>query len=191
MSVYVQYPDDWIGVPEFGEHEAFAMPSEWARALADELIPLADENLDESERVALIGALTVTGTGVADRGANASYVHLRTLRGPIELVDLVLIPRSAVGDASAEEVAGSLDPDAINPPTVTALSTVRGLHGALVVRHAPFDAEAPYIVTLRASAALDIGNGFAVLGTSTTDLAQFEAFRPDFMALIESVTVDA
>ena len=191
MSVYVQYPDDWIGVPEFGEGEVFATPAEWARALVDELIPLADENLEEGERVALIGALTLAGTGVADRGANTSYVHLRTLRGPLELVDLVLVPRSAVGDAPAEEVAGSLDPDAINPPTVTELSTAAGLRGALVVWHAPLDAEAPHIVTLRAAAALDVGNGFAVLGTSTTELAQFEVFRPDFMALIESVTVDA
>ena len=191
MSVYVEYPDDWIGVPEFGDGEVFATPGEWAVALADELIPLGDEQLEEGERIALIGALAVAGTGTAERGAQATYVHLRSLRGPLELVDLVLVPRSAVGDASAAEVAGSLDPDAINPPTITALSTEGGLRGALVIRHAPFDAEAPHIVTLRATAALDVGNGFAVLSTATTELAHFEAFRPDFLALIESVKVDA
>lgn len=196
MSVYVQYPDDWIGVPEFGDGEAFATPGEWAQALADELIALSDERLEESERIALIGALAVAGAGgpergTPERGAQATYVHLRSLRGSLELVDLVLVPRSAVGDASAAEVAGSLDPDAINPPTITALSTESGLRGALVIRHAPFDDEAPHIVTLRATAALDVGNGFAVLGTATTELAHFEAFRPNFLALIESVKVGA
>ena len=72
---------------------------------------------------------------------------------------------------------------------MTELRTATGLRGALVIRHAPLDADAPHILTLRASAALDVGDGFAVLGTATTDLAAFEAFRPEFMALIESVAV--
>ena len=72
---------------------------------------------------------------------------------------------------------------------VTNVVTPGGLHGALVIRHAPFDEQAPHIVTLRATAALDVGEGFAVLGTATTDLAGFEAFRPYFLELIDSVVV--
>ena len=192
MSVFVRYPDDWIGVPEFGDDELFAEPDAWATALTDELIALGiDEPLTASERAALIGALTLLGSGVHERGARAAYVHLGSLRGPIDVVDLALVPRADVGDAPAHEIAGSLDPDAMQPPTVTNILTPGGLHGALVIRHAPFDAEAPHIVTLRATAALDIGEGFAVLGTSTTDLAGFEALRPHFLALVDSVVVES
>lgn len=191
MSVFVRYPDDWIGVPEFGPDEVFATARDWAQALTDELITEVGEQLEQEERAALVGALTVIGVSVAERGAAASYVFLHSIRGPVDFVDLELVPRSAVGDAPASDIAGALEPDAINPPTVTELSTANGLRGALVIRHAPLDADAPHIVTLRASAALDVGDGFAVLATSTTDLAGFEAFRPHFMALIESVAVDA
>lgn len=190
MSVFVQYPDDWIGVPEFGADELFATARDWAQALTEELITDAAEHPADEERAALVSALAVIGASVSERGAVASYVFMHSLRGPIDFADLVLVPRSAVGDAPAAEVAGALDPDAIHPPTVIALSTANGFEGALVIRHAPLDDDAPHIITLRASAALDIGAGYVVLGTSTTDLAGFEAFRPHFMALIESVSAD-
>ena len=191
MSVSVHYPDGWIGIPDFGAGEVFETPRAWAQALVVELVEGSSIPLEPSEQEALVGALALVATGVAERGARASYVHLRTLRGPLELVDLALVPRAAVGDAPAAEVAGALDPDAVRPPTVTELRTATGLRGALVIRHAPLDADAPHILTLRASAALDVGDGFAVLGTATTELAAFEAFRPSFMALIESVSVDS
>lgn len=190
MSIFVRYPDDWIGVPACGDGEMFAEPREWASALVDELIEIdTNVTLAASEREALISALTLLGSGVRERGATAAYIHLGSLRGPIEVVDLALVARADVGDAPAHEIAGSLDPDAIAPPTVTNVVTPGGLHGALVIRHAPFDEQAPHIVTLRATAALDVGEGFAVLGTATTDLAGFEAFRPYFLELIDSVVV--
>ena len=97
MSVSVHYPDGWIGIPDFGAGEVFETPRAWAQALVVELVEGSSIPLEPSEQEALVGALALVATGVAERGARASYVHLRTLRGPLELVDLALVPRAAVG----------------------------------------------------------------------------------------------
>lgn len=190
MAVYVDYPEDWIGIPEFGEGELFGEPRAWASALTDELVDDTGETLDDSERGALVSALALVATDVTARGSVASYVWLASLRGPVHVVDTVLVARSETGDAAAHEVAGSLETDVLRAPVVTDVVTDRGLRGALVVRHAPLDADAPHVVTLRATYALDVGPGFIVLGTATQDLAQFEAFRPHFRRLIDSVRAD-
>jgi hypothetical protein len=191
VSVYIQYPADWIGVPSFGAGEVFATPADWAAALTDEIIQDSGVNPTAEARQALVNALTMMGTGTRERGASASYIHYPAWGASPELVDVLLIERAAVGDAPAHEVAGSIEPDLLRPATITDIETAKGLHGSLVIRHAPMDSEAPDVVTLRASCALDVGEDWLVLGTAMTDLAAFEAFRPHFLALIDSVTVDA
>ncbi|GAA2002299.1 hypothetical protein [Microbacterium ulmi] len=191
MNVYVDYPEDWIGVPQFGPAEQFPDAAQWAAALADELLVEFGVRAAREERASLVSALTILGEGTRRRGATASYIHYPSYGAPLELVDTVLLDRSVVGDAPAHEVAGALEPDLLAAPTVTPLTTRRGLTGALVVRHAPMDAEAPHIVTLRASCALDVGDGWFVLGTATTDLPAFEAFRAHFLELADSVYVTA
>lgn len=191
MSVIVEYPGDWIGVPRFGDGEVFARPADWAAALADELIAESDVRPKREQRKSLVSALTVLGTGTDERGASASYIHYPGWGSTPELVDVVLLDRSVTGDASAAEVAGAGEDDLLREPTVTDIENRWGLRGSLVIRHAPMDAEAPHVVTLRASCALDVGDGFAVLGTATTDLPAFEAFRPHFLALVDGVRVIA
>ena len=189
MSVYIEYPADWIGVPAFGEGEVFATPAAWATALSDELIAESGVAPTPEARQSLVNALTMMGTGTRERGASASYIHYPHWGSTPELVDVLLIERATVGDSPAHEVAGSGEPDLLRPATITDIVTAKGLRGSLVIRHAPMDEDAPHVVTLRASCALDVGDDYLVLGTATTDLAAFEAFRPSFLALIESVTV--
>lgn len=187
MPAFIEYPDDWIGIPDFGEGELFGTPLAWATALTDELMEDAGEVLADEPRDALIGALALIATGIAERGAMTSYVWLASLHGPIDVVDVVMVSRYDVGDATADEIAGSRETDLLRPPTVTEITTAAGLRGALVVRHAPLDEDAAHIVTLRASVALEQDEGFILLGTAMQDLAQFEAFRPHFLELVESV----
>ncbi|WP_243075613.1 hypothetical protein [Microbacterium sp. SS28] len=189
MNVYIEYPGDWIGVPRFGAGEVFAVPADWAAALTDELIAESGARPGRVERQALVDALTIMGTGSQERGASSSYIHYPGWGATLELVDVVLLDRSVVGDAEAAEVAGAHEPDLLRPATVTEVETPAGLRGSLVVRHAPLDADAAEVVTLRASCALDVGDGFVLLGTATTDLAAFEAFSPHFRALVDSVRV--
>jgi hypothetical protein len=189
MSVHVTYPPDWIGVPGFGDGEVFETPADWAEMLAGELLIEFGITPPAAERQALVNALTIMGTGTKERGASASYIHYPWWGAPLELVDVVLLDRSVVGDAPANEVAGSNEPDLLQPATVTDIVNAAGLRGSLVIRHAPMDDESPDVVSLRASCALDVGDGFVVLGTATTDLPAFEAFRPHFLALIDGVTV--
>ena len=189
MSVHVTYPPDWIGVPSFGEGEVFAAPADLAAMLTDELVAEFGVAPSAQERQAVAAALTIMGSGTRERGASASYIHFPAWGGPLELVDVVLLDRGVVGDAPAHEVAGSTEPDLLRPPTITDVTTASGLSGSLVIRHAPMDDDAPHVVSLRASCALDVGDGFVVLGTATTDLAAFEAFRPHFLALIDGVTL--
>ncbi len=191
MSVHITYPPDWIGVPGFGDGEVFDTPAEWAEMLAGELLIEFGISPRPEERRALVAALTVMGTGTKERGASASYIHYPAWGAPLELVDVVLLDRGVVGDAPAHEVAGSNEPDLLRPATVTDIVNATGLSGSLVIRHAPMDDDAPEVVTLRASCALDVGDGFVVLGTATTDLPAFEAFRPHFLALVDGVTVEA
>jgi hypothetical protein len=191
MSVHITYPPDWIGVPGFGDGALFDSSAEWAEMLADELLTEFGIAPPPAERQALVGALTIMGAGTKERGASASYIHYPAWGSPLELVDVVLLDRSVVGDASAHEVAGSNEPDLLRPATVTEIVNASGLSGSLVIRHAPMDDETTGVVSLRASCALDVGDGFVVLGTATTDLAAFESFRPHFLALIDGVTVQA
>jgi len=191
VSVHVTYPPDWIGVPPFGDGQVFATPGEWAAMLADELVAEFGVTPAPEARQALVNALTIMGSGTQERGASASYIHYPAWGATLELVDVVLLDRSVVGDAPAHEVAGSTEPDLLRAPTITDVVTPSGLSGSLVIRHAPMDDEAVHVVSLRASCALDVGDGFVVLGTATTDLAAFEAFRPHFLALIDGVTVSA
>ncbi len=189
MSVHITYPPDWIGVPGFGDGEVFDDPADWAAMLADELLVEFGITPPREQRQALADALTIMGSGTKERGASASYIHYPAWGAPLELVDVVLLDRSVVGDAPAHEVAGSNEPDLLRPATVTDIVNASGLSGSLVIRHAPMDDETPDVVSLRASCALDVGDGFVVLGTATTDLPAFEAFRPHFLALIDGVAV--
>ncbi len=191
MSVHITYPPDWIGVPPFGEGQVFATPAEWAAMLTDELVVEFGVSPSPEERQAVVNGLTIMGSGTQERGASASYIHFPAWGAPLELVDVVLLDRGVVGDATADEVAGSTEPDLLRPPTITEITTASGLTGSLVIRHAPMDDGAPHVVSLRASCALDVGDGFVVLGTATTDLPAFEAFRPHFLALVDGVTVSA
>ena len=191
MSVHVTYPPDWIGVPPFGEGEVFAAPADWAAMLTDELVAEFGVAPSPQQRQAVVDALTIMGSGTRERGASASYIHFPAWGAPLELVDVVLLDRGVVGDAPAHEVAGSTESDLLRPPTITDVTTASGLSGSLVIRHAPMDDDAPHVVSLRASCALDVGDGYVVLGTATTDLAAFEAFRPHFLALIDGVTLSA
>lgn len=190
MNVYVDYPDDWIGVPRFGEEQAFPDAATWAALLADELVEEFQVRPPAAARAGLVSALSLLAEGSERRGAT-SYIHYPAWGAALELVDTVLLDRGVVGDASLDEIAGALEPDLLRPATVTRIDTDAGLSGVLVVRHAPMDQESPEIVVLRASCALDVGDGVFVLGTASTDLPGFEAFRPHLLALIESVRVAA
>ena len=189
MSVLVSYPNDWIGVPEFGVGEVFATPDKWSRALTDELIGVTGQPLTLEAKKALIDTLRFVGSDVGERGAQSCYVYLETLNGPVHIVDVRLVPRGEVGDATAADVAGATEPDAFRQPTVTDIVTESGLSGVLCVRHAPLDEDAEHVVTLRASYAFEIEGGFFLMWTATTDLTGFERFRPRFAELAASVSV--
>ncbi|MHA6667526.1 hypothetical protein ACX3O0_01520 [Homoserinimonas sp. A447] len=190
MSVFVRYPDDWIGVPPFGEGEVFQTAPEWADALVAELADVTAMRLTDDETAALAGSLALVGGEVETRGAQSCYVYLESLRGPIHIVDGRMIARGEVGDAPVEEVAGIREPDLVREPTVTEVVTDSGLAGVLCVRHAPFDDDARQVMTLRGSYAFEVDGGFFLLSTATTDLAGFERFRPRFAELAASVSQD-
>ncbi|MBH0129507.1 hypothetical protein [Salinibacterium sp. NK8237] len=188
MSVFVRYPDDWIGVPPCGPLEEYSTPRVWAQALVDEVVEIARVKLSGDESEALVGALSLIATDTAARGVQASYIFLESFNGPVHYVEGEMIPRSAVGDAPVEEIAGSRDPDVIREPTLTEIVTTSGLRGVLCVRHAPFDEEASHIVTLRATYAFEVEGGFFVLRNATTDLVGFERFREHFSELAATVS---
>jgi hypothetical protein len=188
MSVFVRYPDDWIGVPAFGDGEAFATAEAWADALAVELVDVTGTPLTAEDTEALAGSLALVASDVEKRGAQSSYVYLESLRGPLHVVDGRMIPRREVGDAPVEEVAGIREPDVVREPTVTEVVTDSGLAGVLCVRHAPFDEDAQQVIILRATYAFEVDGGFFVLSTATTDLAGFERFRDRFAQLAAAVS---
>lgn len=190
MSFYIHYPDDWIGVPGFGEGEMFATPRDWATALVAEIAPSFRPKPRRRERAALTDALALLGGSVEEIGAHAGYIWIDTLQSAPFLVGSVPIPRAEAGDASAIDLAGGRSDADYVPPIVREVITGSGVAGAYVERHAPLDDRAVHVGNLIGTYVFEVPEGFLMLGTSTTDFAAYERFRPHFQELASSVRWD-
>jgi hypothetical protein len=184
MSFYFQYPDDWIGVPQFGDGEVFDTPRAWADALAAELVDLARPRLSRKDRpqvrTSLADAFALVGADLDEKKVQAGYLWLESFAGPLHIVTATVLSRRDVGDATLAEVAGARGDEDYVPPIVTEVTAAGGLAGVYVERHAPLDADAPHIATLSGTYAFEDDETLMVFGSSTTDLPSWESFRPHF-----------
>lgn len=189
MSFFIAYPDDWIGVPDFGDGEMFAAPIDWAAALVAELAADAGTEFTGEQRSSLVEALSLLATGVREeRGADSAYIWLASLHGPVRVVDVRAISRRAAGDASAADLAGQGDPGLLREPRVEEFVSDFGVRGVAVEGYVPLDEAASHVVIVRAAHVLESEDGFLQLVSSSTDLAGFEQFRPHFARLAHRVS---
>ncbi|MEU1971676.1 hypothetical protein ABZ477_08460 [Microbacterium sp. NPDC019599] len=187
MSFYIHYPDDWIGVPQFGDGEVFATPRDWATALVAEIAPAFRPKPRRRQRAALVDALALLGGSVQEIGAQSGYIWIDTLETAPFLVGSIPIPRSEVGDAPAVDIAGGRGDGDYVPPIVRDVVTDSGVPGVYVERHAPLDDRAVHVANLIGTYVFEVPEGFLMLGTSTTDFTAFERFRPHFEELARTV----
>ena len=113
-------------------------------------------------------------------GADAGYIWLDTLESAPFLVGSKVISRSEAGDAPLPEIAGAGGDGDYVPPIVRDLTTASGLGGVYVERHAPLDDAAVHVGVLVGTYVFEAGDELLMLGTSTTDFAGYERFRPHF-----------
>lgn len=184
MSFYFQYPDDWIGIPQFGGDEVFDTPRAWADALAAELVDLARPRVSRRERpqvrTSLADAFALVGADLDEKKVQAGYLWLESFAGPLHIVTAKVLSRQDVGDATLAEVAGARGDEDYVPPIVTEVAAVGGLAGVYVERHAPLDAEALHVATLSGTYVFEADESLMVFGSSTSDLPSWDAFRPRF-----------
>jgi hypothetical protein len=186
MNFFIEYPLDWVGIPRFGDGQVFATPEAWADALVREIAGDARPRLGRKERAGLADALALIARGFEEGGAQSGYVWLESHRGPLHPVALTTMPRSAIGDASASEIAGARGDGDYVPPIVRDVVVDSGAAGAYVERHAPLDSEAVHVATVSGVYAFPSDEGVVVLSASTTDFAGYERFRPHFEELAQT-----
>jgi hypothetical protein len=187
VSFSIDYPNDWIGIPEFGEGEVFATPQDWATALAAEIAPDLRPRPRRRQRAALTDVLALYGASVAEIGAGRGYIWLDTLETAPFLVGSRTIARADVGDAPITDIAGAGGEADYVPPIVTDVVTDSGLRGISVERHAPLDDAAVHVGHLIGTYVFEVEEGFIMFGTSTTDFAGYDRFRPHFAEFARTV----
>lgn len=187
MSFYIHYPDDWIGIPAFGEGEVFVTPQAWAEALTAEIAPLFRPKPKRRQRASLESVLALYGQNVREIGADTGYIWIDTLETAPFLVGSKVLSRQDVGDAPPAEVAGARSDGDYVPPIVRELTAGGGLPGVYVERHAPLDDAAVHVGTLIGTYVFESEDGLLMFGTSTTDFAAYERFRPHFEEFARTV----
>lgn len=181
MRYRIEYPDDWIGIPEVGENREFATARAWADAVADHLTVHGGLFGGRKKRpTVLADALTVITEGLVGEGAHAGYVWPETIDGPFRFVAVYGFDREDLGDATAAALAGASGEGDYVPPIVRGILTEAGTEGVYVERHSPLDQDAVHVATISGSFAFERPDGIVLLQSSTTDLAAFERFRPRY-----------
>lgn len=181
MRYRIEYPDDWIGIPEVGEGCEFATAREWADAVAAHIAAHGGFFARTRDlRTGLADALTVITDGLVAEGVHAGYVWPETLDGPFRFVAVYGFDREDLGDTTAAEVAGESGEGDYVPPIVRGIATLSGAEGVYVERHSPLDQDAVHVATISGSFAFERPDGIVLMQSSTTDLAAFERFRPRY-----------
>ena len=184
MSIFVDHPNDWIGVPTFGVADRWQRPEDWARELVD---ALADgENVSRDQRDRIENVFAMLARSVAERGASASFLRLGNWDGPLVVVDLRVESRLAAGTISVEDYAGAADPDAIDPPVIKPFVTTSGLVGVRCTRYLTPDKSVPGVVATR-DYAWEVDGTLVALRTASYDLIEFERSLAQVEALAETV----
>lgn len=191
MSFYIEYPDDWIGVPAFGPGETFATPEAWAAALVAEIAPTMRPKPRRAQRAALAQVLAFVAGNVERIGADSGYVWLDPVDSSPFLVGAKVLSRLDVGDATPAQLAGAAEDSDFVPPIERELVTGPGVRGHYVERHAPLDDEAVHVGNLSGTYVLEADGELLLLGTATTDFAAYERFRPHFEEFAGSVRHEA
>ena len=184
MSIFVDHPDDWIGVPTFDVDDRWQRREGWARELVD---AIADgEGVSREQRDRIESVFAMLAKSVEERGASASFLRLGDWDGPLVLADLRVESRRSAGTISVEDYAGAADPDAIDPPVVEPFVTTSGLVGVRCTRYLTPDTSVPGVVATR-DYAWEVGETLAALRTATYDLIEFEKSLPQVDALAKTV----
>ncbi len=175
------YPQDWIGIPHFGEGEVFATPEAWASALAAELT----EGLGFfSGRQKRFAALAEAFASVARRlevgGSHWGFIWLASFDGPLHVVATQALARGGIDGVSAAELAGADAEGDPTPPVVREIVAAAGAPGVYVERRALLDDEAARTQVLIGSYAFETPEAIVLLQASTTDVAGYELFRPHY-----------
>lgn len=175
MSVFVDYPTDWIGIPQFGPDERWARPELWTKDLLDEIT--AGARVKRGQRTALDEVFIMIARGVSERGASMCYVFLAGWSGPIYFADLRVQPRSSAGTISLEDYAGASDPRIAEGPDVKPFVTQSGLQGVRCIRYTTPEEQPPGLIA-QIGYAWEIGDDLALLSYVGYDLVGFESILP-------------
>jgi hypothetical protein len=191
MAYSIDYPQDWIGIPHFGEGEVFATAEAWADALAGEIVaPLGLFGRKKERRAALAETFAFVAKELEKGGAHWGYAWLASVDGPLRFVAVMGLAREDIGDAPAAELAGADGHGDYVPPIVREITASSGATGVYVERHSPMDDEAPLVQVISGTYAFERPDGVVLLQASTTDMAGYEAFRPHYEEFARSFRWD-
>ena len=184
MSIFVEHPKDWIGIPEIGVGQRWEQPDRWANDLLDEIT--AGEAVTAEQRAALLEVLVFIAATQEKRGSSGSFITLIVWSGPIYLVDMILQSRRSAGSISLEDYAGASAPDVAEPPLVEPFATNSGLQGVRCIRYVVPEEQPPGIIAC-VDYAWEIDDSLLRLYAATYDLVDFERGLPLFDTLAATV----
>ncbi|MEO7123103.1 MAG: hypothetical protein ABI400_08325 [Lacisediminihabitans sp.] len=186
MTILVDHPDPWIGIPEDFPNEGWQSAAEWAAELVDVL----GEELPpptEGQKRQLAEYLTTVAESRAQRNASRIFVSVDGWAGPVYIADLVVLMGVSSAEVTLEQLDGSQDPDAVEKPIIQPFVTESGLEGIYSVRYLnPPDVGG---LLARADYLWPMPTGFLQLFTAQFDLVAFERVLPRLAALASTVSV--
>jgi hypothetical protein len=185
-TVFIDHPDEWIGIPEDWPTDRWENAYQWASelvdVLADELGPAADD-----QKASLRDYLVAAANSRRERGASRIYASVDGWTSPVYLADMLLLGRESVGDSTAESLAGADDPDALEKPVVVEFRTTSGLLGVKCTRYVDLtDVDG---IMACVDYVFAVPDGFVRLYTGQFDLVEFDRSMPRMDALALTVSV--
>ncbi len=184
--IFVDHPDEWVGIPEDWAGTAWENGYQWASELVD--VFAGEFTAPYDDQRATLRDVLVTVAGSRDPAITSRvYVSVDGWEGPLFVANLSLIPTADLPGVSAGQLAGGEDVDVVEKPLVTGFTTAEGLGGVKCVRYSQ-DLDAGGLIA-KADYVVPTPDTFVRFSTAQYNLVAFERVQPRVERLAQSVRV--
>jgi hypothetical protein len=185
-EIFIDHPDEWIGIPEDWDETRWESAYPWASELVDALAESFGP-AEGTERATLRDVLVTVAGSLDTAIASRLYVSVDGWTGPMYVATMAMLPLDLYPGATVEELAGAEDEDVVEKPIVEPYSTDGGLVGVKCVRYTNDDSVGGILA--KADYVVHTPDAWVRFATANYDLVAFERVQPRMDRLARTVTV--